>query len=70
MEPRHEPQGALLDADGSVVWRVWAPKSERVLLAAGDGADRREIAMTAEPFGFHTHRANREFAKVFATLSS
>ena len=58
MEPRHEPQGALLDADGSILWRLWAPKSERVLLVIGAGTDRREISMTAEPFGYHTHRAS------------
>ena len=56
MEPRYEPQGALPDAEGNVTWRVWAPLSDGVLLVFGTGADRREIAMAPEPFGFHTYR--------------
>jgi maltooligosyltrehalose trehalohydrolase len=56
MEPRHEPQGALCDSAGNVTWRLWAPLSERVLLVIGDVADRRKIAMTPEPFGYHVCR--------------
>ncbi|HEX3999037.1 MAG TPA: malto-oligosyltrehalose trehalohydrolase [Pirellulales bacterium] len=54
MEPRYEPQGALFAADGSVAWRVWAPLSKKVSLVLGTGAHRREIALSAAPFGYHT----------------
>lgn len=56
IEPRYEPQGAFFQSDGSASWRIWAPRSEQVALVLGDGAGQREIAMTAEPFGFYTCR--------------
>ncbi len=57
LEPRYQPQGSLFQADGSVEWRVWAPRSERVALVIGSEADQqREIIMTPEPFGFHAVR--------------
>ena len=42
-EPEHRPQGALLQDDGSVVWRVWAPLAETVSLVTwrGDLPDSR-----------------------------
>ena len=57
LEPRYQPQGSLFQADGSVEWRVSAPRSERVALVIGSEADQqREIIMTPEPFGFHAVR--------------
>jgi maltooligosyltrehalose trehalohydrolase len=56
MEPRYEPQGAILDPKGNATWRVWAPLSDRVWLVTGAGPDRHEIAMTPEPFGYHVYR--------------
>ena len=40
-EPTHRRQGALLQDDGSVVWRVWAPLAETVSLVTwrGDAPD-------------------------------
>jgi maltooligosyltrehalose trehalohydrolase len=54
MEPRYEPQGAFFDVEGNVTWRVWAPRSEQVRLVVGHPAERHEIAMHSEPFGFHS----------------
>ena len=48
----HPPQGALRQADGSVVWRVWAPSSAAVSLVTLPSAQRRETAMTPEGGGY------------------
>jgi maltooligosyltrehalose trehalohydrolase len=56
IEPRHEPQGAMRQKDGSVVWRVWAPRSKTVGLILHRGDGREEIAMVAEDFGYYTCR--------------
>ncbi|MCD4726108.1 MAG: hypothetical protein K8R46_00460, partial [Pirellulales bacterium] len=53
-EPNHKPQGALLQPDGSIVWRVWAPRSENVSLVAWPDDRRTETAMTPEGFGYFT----------------
>ncbi|MBU4273787.1 MAG: malto-oligosyltrehalose trehalohydrolase [Planctomycetes bacterium] len=55
-QPTHNPQGALLQPDGSVVWRVWAPRSENVSLVAWPDDSRTETAMTPEGFGYFTCR--------------
>ena len=55
-EPPHKPQGALLQPDGSVVWRVWAPRSENVSLVAWPDDSRTETAMTPEGFGYFACR--------------
>ena len=55
-EPNHKPQGALLQPDGSVVWRVWAPRCERVALVAWPDGKRVETAMNAEGFGYFACR--------------
>jgi maltooligosyltrehalose trehalohydrolase len=39
-------------ADGSVQWRVWAPRHNRVQLVLTNGSERREIPMQTEERGF------------------
>ena len=58
MEPRHEPQGALRQSDGSVLWRVWAPAAREVRLVTWANGQRAETAMEAEGFGYHVCRRN------------
>jgi maltooligosyltrehalose trehalohydrolase len=47
--------GATGSGDGSIRWRVWAPKAERVGLVLIDGAARREVLMQKEEGGYHHH---------------
>src|SRR5262245_1373666 len=48
--------GALACADGSVVWRVWAPGNRRVELVLYDGdRRRRSVAMQPEEGGYFRH---------------
>ena len=57
-QPRHDPQGALRQPDGTVLWRVWAPLSESVRLVTRNGPEHQETAMSPEGFGYFTcHRA-------------
>jgi maltooligosyltrehalose trehalohydrolase len=46
--------GALGRADGSVCWRVWAPRANRVELVLIDGGRRRPIPMRGEE-GYFSH---------------
>jgi maltooligosyltrehalose trehalohydrolase len=55
-QPQHSPQGAIRKEDGSVEWRVWAPRSQTVHLMISPAQDRREIAMRAENFGYFTYQ--------------
>jgi maltooligosyltrehalose trehalohydrolase len=54
--PVHFPQGALRQADGSVLWRIWAPHSSAVWLVTWFLEERRETAMTPEGEGYFVHR--------------
>jgi maltooligosyltrehalose trehalohydrolase len=47
--------GAVGQPDGSVRWRVWAPKARRVELVLLDGGRRRTVAMHSEGAGFFIH---------------
>ncbi len=47
--------GARYQPDGSVRWRVWAPRAKKVELILLDGERRRHIDMTAEERGFFTN---------------
>ncbi len=51
----HAPQGAR-QADGSVVWRVWAPLSAAVSLVTWPSGKRQETGMTPEGDGYFTHQ--------------
>ena len=44
--------GAVGEGEGSVRWRVWAPRASRVDLVLIDGQQRREVPMQAEERGF------------------
>ena len=44
--------GAYALPDGSVRWRVWAPRAQRVELVLIDGPSRRRLPMEAEPGGY------------------
>ena len=56
MEPPHEPQGALGQRDGSVLWRIWAPAANEVRLITWPGGRRQETLMQAQQFGYHVCR--------------
>lgn len=47
--------GAIGQPDGSVRWRVWAPKAKQVELILLDGASRRAVAMRSEERGYFQH---------------
>jgi maltooligosyltrehalose trehalohydrolase len=47
--------GAVSRPDGSVRWRVWAPKAHQVELVLHDGDRRRTVAMQREERGFFHH---------------
>src|SRR5579872_3851487 len=49
------PCGALAQPDGSVCWRVWAPRAGRVELVLHDGNHRRGVAMEKEAEGYFRH---------------
>lgn len=49
--------GAVTRPDGTVTWRVWAPKANRVELVLLDGAQRRLVAMQPEGGGYFVHDA-------------
>src|SRR5437764_12545082 len=53
--PETDRCGAIAFPDGSVRWRVWAPKARRVDLVLINGDRRRSLAMTLEPHGFFSH---------------
>jgi maltooligosyltrehalose trehalohydrolase len=50
------PQGALRQADGSVLWRIWAPQQSAVSLVTFAGEHREETPMTPEGCGYFVHR--------------
>jgi maltooligosyltrehalose trehalohydrolase len=52
VEPDRRRQGALRQADGSVLWRVWAPWSHSLSLITLDNEGRHETPMTDEGYGF------------------
>jgi maltooligosyltrehalose trehalohydrolase len=47
--------GAIGRDDGSVLWRVWAPKAQQVTLVLVAEDDRREVPMEREDQGYHAH---------------
>jgi maltooligosyltrehalose trehalohydrolase len=49
--PAEPHQGATARPDGSVRWRVWAPRQERVELVLIDGG-RRTVPLEREPHGY------------------
>ncbi len=58
-EPEHKPQGALLQNDGNVSWRVWAPLSDKVSLVLFLPDGRQEAVMTPEGHGHFVHQRRR-----------
>lgn len=50
--PVHRPQGAIRQPDGSVVWRVWAPKAGQVQLVLEREGCREVRGMETEPYGY------------------
>ena len=55
-QPEHPLQGPSRQDDGSVVWRIWAPCSQTVRLAAFFPNDRRDIDMERLDDGYFTCR--------------
>ncbi len=53
------PQGACRQADGSVLWRIWAPNCDRLDLVLFFADGRREIALRSEPDNCFVHREER-----------
>ncbi|MBS0209380.1 MAG: malto-oligosyltrehalose trehalohydrolase [Planctomycetes bacterium] len=54
---RARPQGALRQADDSVLWRIWAPKATQVTLLIWDGGKESAVTMQAEADGYYVHTA-------------
>jgi len=54
--PQFPPQGALRQPDGSVVWRIWAPRCESLALITCPGDQRQETPMTRDSQGYYIHR--------------
>src|SRR5579883_119349 len=48
--------GALSEGDGSIHWRVWAPRAKQVELVFIDGNRRRAMPMRREDCGYFHHR--------------
>jgi maltooligosyltrehalose trehalohydrolase len=48
--------GALGEGDGSIHWRVWAPRAKQVELVFIDGNRRRAVPMRREDCGYFHHR--------------
>jgi maltooligosyltrehalose trehalohydrolase len=48
--------GATRQRDGSVQWRLWAPKAAGVTLVTYPNGQRTEAVMKAETYGYLTHR--------------
>ena len=55
-EPVHKPQGALLQNDGRVCWRIWAPLADNVSLVMFTPQGREEAVMTPEGKGYFVHQ--------------
>ncbi|MHB1035880.1 MAG: malto-oligosyltrehalose trehalohydrolase [Pirellulales bacterium] len=55
----YPPQGALHQPDGSVVWRVWAPRSSAVSLVTSSSDESAKHAMVGEGNGYFVHRQER-----------
>ncbi len=54
--PVHRPQGAIRLADGSVEWRLWAPKAGQVQLILQRDGHREGYLMVPEPYGYFVFR--------------
>jgi maltooligosyltrehalose trehalohydrolase len=68
-EPEYRPQGAAVQKDGRVVWRLWAPFSQAVtliLFPADPGGARTEGAQIEIPM---TPEGNRHFVHERADVS-
>ena len=52
LESTHPQCGALVQSDGSVRWRVWAPKADRVEVVLIDDSARQYHSMAREDGGF------------------
>jgi maltooligosyltrehalose trehalohydrolase len=59
-EPEHKPQGAMLQNDGHVCWRVWSPLSDNVSLVLFLPEGREEAIMTPEGHGYFVHQRRHE----------
>ncbi len=53
--------GVRSGGDGSLTWRVWAPRAKQVDLVLFDGARQRSLAMRREERGYF-HRADQNIA--------
>ncbi|MDP9132517.1 MAG: malto-oligosyltrehalose trehalohydrolase [Nitrospirota bacterium] len=51
--------GAMVQRDGSVLWRLWAPKADRAEIVLIDGERRSILAMTRQDRGFFTFTKDR-----------
>ncbi|MCU0878082.1 MAG: malto-oligosyltrehalose trehalohydrolase [Pirellulaceae bacterium] len=51
------PQGALRHDDGSVVWRIWAPRQESIRLVTWPEGKRTETEMQREAGGYFSYTA-------------
>jgi maltooligosyltrehalose trehalohydrolase len=57
-QPVHGVPGALRQHDGTIHWRLWAPKHESVSLIIDPEGQRAEHAMTVDSHGYHRFAAD------------
>lgn len=55
-QPEHKAPGALLQKDGSVLWRLWAPQHQFVRLMIEPAGRLSEHSMEADRYGYHVFR--------------
>lgn len=58
-QPEHRPQGAFRQADGSVLWRIWAPLEASVTLVTWPAGQPKRMEMTSCAHGYFEHRDPR-----------
>jgi maltooligosyltrehalose trehalohydrolase len=55
-QPVDATHGPRRQRDGTLAWRVWAPKSSQVTLVIDPEGRRTEIPMKADAYGYFVHR--------------
>ena len=58
--PIHLRQGACRQADGGVLWRVWAPNCKRMYLVLLHGCQTQRISMQREGNGYYVHHGQAD----------
>lgn len=56
VEPTFPPQGVFRQPDGSVTWRLWAPRCQSISLVTWPGGRETVSPMRARPYGYFDYR--------------